>query len=521
MLRRLAAASLVAFLLCASARAGISLREEGAAAFTKVTTLHVEGTPGDGYLVILSLSGGPTQLPPPHLQDPLDVGLELLALSFQIPGFFGTIPASGDAAVPLFFPPDPALDPLVLHLQALRHDNVLLLEKSNPCILTPNFPTFPEFALGEMPVRRAGHTVTRLPDGRLVFIGGGADGIVASFGQTSIDVYDPCTQTFEKVGDLLVPRTSHTATLLPDGRILVAGGADAVLGEPVSSAEIVDPAAGFVSTMTANSMSQPRALHTASLLPDGRVLIAGGTSSFQSAISIVENATASTEIFDPTTSTFSAGPPMNRPRVGHTATTLLDQRVLVAGGYSWTQILFVKVPFITDDAELYTPSSGPGAFGSTIQMTGDRFGHAAALRSDGSVLLFGGAQDQLSDPFNPITVNTVERFDPQTQTFSAHGQMSVARGAAAVVPLPGDLFLVAGGATGGLNSPVSVPDVDLYDGTNGFSLFTFQMNRPRANFSASLLENGAVLLAGGGEEPNPNDPAQPLSWKDAEVVTLP
>ena len=513
-----ALAATIALVATPNADADLELSEVGAAALGKLTTFTVKGNPGDQFLLVASLVNSGT-LPPPHQPTNIDVGLELISLSFTIPGWLGTVGPGGTAQIFLPFPPDISLDPLTLHFQALQHDGVLFTGKSNPCSLTPNIPLFTEPTLGTMEVLRAGHTMTELQDGRFLIIGGGPDGLVASFGQTSMELYDPCTQKFTKVGDLLSPRTSHTSTLLPDGRILVVGGADDVTGEPTAACELIDPSNGYSTTPTAGALSEPRALHTATLLPDGRVLIIGGTNLFNnSPQDLVENAPATTELSDPVTDTFSPGPTMPQPRVGHNATVLPNLDVLITGGFSWITVIGFKVPFISDQAQRYTPNAGAGVLGAQMTMTSDRFGHTSVLKDDGKVLIFGGAKDQFADPFNPLFISTVEEFDPQTDTFVPHGNLSMARGIAALVKLPGDVIVAAGGAWGGLALALPDDTLDVYNGTFGSIQFTIQMTHVRANFTASLLDNGAILLAGGGEE---GPIADPNNFDDAELLTLP
>jgi len=511
-----ALAATFALVVAPASHADLELSETGAAALGKLTTVTITGNPGDKYLLVLSLVNAGV-LPTPHQPPNIDVGLELISLSFTIPGWLGTIGPGGTAQAFLPFPADITLNPLTLYMQALQHDGVLFTGKSNPCTLTPNLPLFTEPTMGDMEVLRAGHTMTELPDGRFLIIGGGADGMVASYGQTSMETYDPCTQTFTKVGDLLAPRTSHTSTLLQDGRILVVGGADDILGEPVDTAEVVDPANNFASTAT-NVLSMPRALHGASLLPDGRVLVTGGTSSFNSPQDIVTNSTETTEIWNPNTNSWSAGPNMSKARVGQSTNTLDNDQVLVAGGFSHITIIFV-VPFVTDDAEIYTPVAGqPGSFGPPILMTQDRFAHNSIKLSTGSILLFGGAQDVFSDPFNPVATNTVEVFNPNTGSFSFHGTMTIARGGMAVCLLPNDLVIVAGGAYGSIQQPIPDDTVDVYNGVTGTTQIPIQMQHVRGYFTATCLPNGAMVLIGGGEE---GPVSNPLAFDDAELLTLP
>jgi hypothetical protein len=493
----------------------LTLASQGGATIGSFTTVEVSGTPGDQYLVLLSLSGGPTPLPLPHQPSSIDVGFDLLEISLAIPGFLGVIPPNGTAVIALPIPGPAILTQITLHLQALRIVNGVRFEgKSNPWKWRPAFPFTTREAIGLMPVPRAGHVVVAEPGGTFLFFGGGSDGLVASYGQTAIDRYDPATQTWSPVGDMLSARVSHSATRLADGRILLVGGADEVLGEPTTKAEIFDPVTATSQALP--DLPVPRALHSASLLPDGRVLIAGGTTSFNSPQDIVNGALRTTLLFSPITQSFVAGPNLAEPKVGHTATTLQDGRVLIAGGFSWVQIIF-QIPFVSDRAQLYSPNAGSGTFSSSITMTGDRFAHAAIRLDNGNVWIVGGAQDQVASPFDPVATNTIEEFDVATQTFSLVGGMTVARGLPAVVRLANGDILIAGGAFGALSLPTPSSSIDILNQQGNF-IAAFDMATPRANFSASLLSDGTVLLAGGGEIDDPQNPGNPLSLDDGEIA---
>jgi hypothetical protein len=175
---------------------------------------------------------------------------------------------------------------------------------------------------GSMSTIRDQHTATLLQDGRVLVIGGGGEGYAS---QKTADLYDPATGTFSRTGSMKTGRWLHTATLLDDGRVLVAGGRspqDSVY----KSAEIYDPATGAFRSV--GSMHEARQQQTSTLLPDGRVFIAGGYWSDGQNWRVL----SSTEMFDPATGKFSSIGSMGTPRQGHTATLLDDGRVLVAGG---------------------------------------------------------------------------------------------------------------------------------------------------------------------------------------------
>ena len=175
---------------------------------------------------------------------------------------------------------------------------------------------------GSMSTPRGCHTATLLPDGR-VLVTGGYSGVFVG----SAELYDPGLGTWAPTGSMSTPRGCHTATLLPDGRVLVTGGNNnnsygwGYLG----SAELYDPRLGTWSPTAA--MSTARSSHTATLLTDGRVLVSGGSPDFYSSL-------GSAEIYDPALGTWSSTPSMSTARADHTATLLQDGRVLVSGGRS-------------------------------------------------------------------------------------------------------------------------------------------------------------------------------------------
>ncbi len=175
---------------------------------------------------------------------------------------------------------------------------------------------------GSMSSIRDQHTATLLADGRVLVVGGGGEGYASV---SSADLFDPATRTFSKTGSMKVGRWLQTATLLQDGRVLVTGGRspnDSVY----ASAELFDPATGRFSSTDA--MDDGRQQHTATLLRDGRVLIAGGYWSNGQSWRVL----SSTEIYDPATGKFTSSGSMGTPRDSHTATLLDDGRVLIAGG---------------------------------------------------------------------------------------------------------------------------------------------------------------------------------------------
>ena len=227
-------------------------------------------------------------------------------------------------------------------------------------------------ATGNLIASRGGHTATLLTNGK-VLIAGGADTDPTGTGLASAELYDPSTGTFTQTGSMAVARFLHTATQLQNGTVLIVGGALTSTSNPVATAEIYDPATG-VFTMT-GAMATAREQHTATLLPDGRVLIVGGGSPASGGSGFQVTATA--EIYDPSTGSFSATGSTIEARVSHTATLLPNGTVLVAGGGAQNAT-----------AEIYDPATG--SFTTTGGMEIGRSGHTATLLTNGSVLVAGG-----------------------------------------------------------------------------------------------------------------------------------
>jgi N-acetylneuraminic acid mutarotase len=191
---------------------------------------------------------------------------------------------------------------------------------------------------------RCGFTLTLLQNGQVLAAGGfGTNGPVLT-----AELYSPATENWTPTGPMSVPRGFHTATLLPDGKVLVAGGDETSVGNSdptLGSAEIYDPATG--SWSATNPMGQPRQGHTATLLANGKVLVAGGTGFFASVFP------TSAEIFDPTTGKWSPTFPLVSGRQDHFATLLPNGKVLIAGGFNTSDT--------GPSTELFNPASAVAA----------------------------------------------------------------------------------------------------------------------------------------------------------------
>jgi hypothetical protein len=229
-----------------------------------------------------------------------------------------------------------------------------------------------------------------LNDGRVLVVGGDPDWTP----DPAAEVYDPATGTWSATGPMVSPHTPHTATTLVDGRVLV-------VGDERHGPELYDPVSNTWSA--AASLQTPRARHAVARLADGRVLVAGG---FADRFS--PDALASVEIYDPAANTWTRAANMNVARTfGHSATTLPDGRVLVAGGGD--ERLPTGEQFLAS-AELYNPATN--TWTATRSMTVERVRHFAVLLTNGRVLAVGGADNEDVRTGNGIAGETAELFTP-------------------------------------------------------------------------------------------------------------
>jgi hypothetical protein len=311
---------------------------------------------------------------------------------------------------------------------------------------------------------RAGHTATLLPDGTVLVVGGNGDG--SEPGQlATAELFDPGSGRWTPTGSMAKARAGHTATLLPDGTVLVVGGGGEDMplegGPRSATAEVYDPSSGkWTATGT---MIEARKGFTATLLPDGTVLVAGGDGGYVAA-----------ELYDPRTGKWTATGSMAEGRFGHTATPLADGTVVVAGGCACSE------PGALASAELYHPSSGKWT--ATGSMAQARIFHRAILLADGRVLAVGrnfsgGA-------------GAADLYDPSSGRWSATASTALA-GPTAL--LPDGRVLVAGSG----DDDATARSAELYDPRSGRWTATASMLNAHAGATATLLPDGTVLVVGG------------------------
>ncbi|KFE64850.1 Kelch repeat-containing protein [Hyalangium minutum] len=397
-----------------------------------------------------------------------------------------------------------------------------------------------------MAVERTWHAAALLPSGKVLVTGGSLGSL--SYGTSMAELYDPASGTWTRTGSMVISRMEHTALVLPSGRVLTVGGSDARFAElyeptlgawaptqsmglarflspatvlpsgqvlvsggitpasgwpPISSAELYDAATG--SWAPTGNMIRERVLHTATLLPSGRVLVAGGS----------EDATA--ELYEPATGSWLSAGGMSEVRYGHTATLLPSGKVLVAGGNDLAA------------AELYDPATN--SWTPTGSMSSTRTGHTATLLPSGRVLAVGGnpsedpptATAELYDPGTgtwtpaspPIAFppsgstatlllsgkvlvtgrdGSAQEYDSAAGTWTAVGRMRLEFDLRAAVRLPSGKVLVTGGGVVSAAAEIYDPVTRTWSGSPGTMLSA------RRYHSQALLPSGRVLVAGGMTE---------------------
>ncbi len=321
---------------------------------------------------------------------------------------------------------------------------------------------------------RSGHSATLLPDGRVLIAGGMRRN--QDF-YRSAELYDPATGRFQRTGEMNLARVGHAAVLLNTRKVLIAGG---WIGHGCTdSAELYDPSTGkfaLIARMTAKR-GQPEA----TLLKNGDVLITGG------ADHDTPGGVASAEIFYTASLTYEAIAPMHFARISHTATLLNDGRVLIAGG---------RGESVTASAELFDPQTKK--FVLTGSMITARYKHTAGLLPDGRVLVAGGSDERDWSG----TLRSAEIFDPHPGKFTATSLLNASRFKlpSEAVRLPSGQVLVAGGST----------LVEIFQPETGqFLRATGELSNSWHFMGETPLKDGRVLLTGG--YPN-NDQATNEAW---------
>ncbi|HVV47398.1 MAG TPA: TonB family protein [Bryobacteraceae bacterium] len=307
---------------------------------------------------------------------------------------------------------------------------------------------------------RAHHTATVLANGTILLAGGA--------GQSNAQIYDWATRAIVNTASLHEARENHVAALLRDGTVLIAGGRGA---QPLRSAEIFDPSTGTFSVT--GSLHEARESAAAAALPDGRILICGGIGPGQKSL-------ASTEIYNSRTRSFTAGPTMTAPRSSFHAIHLHDGRIFLTGGFGAA----------AGTSEIYDPAAN--SFQTTAKMTPPRYNFSAALVATGKVLIAGGTADPKGGP----ALSTAELYDPASNTFESTGPLAYPRALAEATLLQNGKLLLTGGLPSVPGTPLQ--PTEIYDPATGTFSAGPVLRDLHIGHTATLLQDGSVLIAGSG-----------------------
>ena len=337
-------------------------------------------------------------------------------------------------------------------------------------------------ATGSMATTRLFHTATLLADGKVLIVGGMDRGDGNGRAIATVELYDPATGTFARMGDLTKARSGHSATLLPNGKVLIAGGTDGIAY--IGTAELFDPATGTFSQT--GDLRRAQVWNDATLLTTGKVLISGGLGGWSACCPIP----ATPELYDPATGVFTTTGTYAGVDLVHETYALIGLTGTKATLLHDGRVLLTAEPA----AQLYDPVTG--TFSRTgAMLTGGApqyiSGQTATLLGDGRVLLTGGHHEDIG------RFRTAELYDPATGRFAATDSMASVRDGHTATLLPNGTVLVTGGESVSGCSVLSLGSAEIYDPSNRRFFPAGRMNVRREWHTATLLKNGRVLVTGG------------------------
>ncbi len=479
---------------------------------------------GDGLeaplTTVVSRDAGEASIPDIPLGPPGEVLTRLIEVRAHFDGAGGPVVALGSSVVQMSSDnPGPITVPIFLRpIQSFLY--TARADAPDSCTV--------------MTKARMGHTATALKDGRVLIVGGAElDSLGGRTVQKSAEIFDPRTGTFTLLeGDAapLLPRVFHTATLLPDGRVLIAGGEADVDGkkEALRPAEIFDPVQNAFLKGPENTPAATiaRTRHTASLTTGGLVVLVGGytdpnPAGGQSALPV-----ATTEFYDPAKNRFFVGPELPEPKAEHCAATITGDSVIVlAGGKTLTggmveasdTIYFLR----SDGATVSLLTQGGAPLTEHLGTARYALGCARVTAGGRETVVFGGGFTTVGDFGSSSAHAGIERFDPAAQpAIEEVGQLGGgARGNLCAVKTDESTVVFLGGYNS--DDPVASASADAVSGGDGgfqVSNIRAKMNDPRFQQACTRLADGTILVTGGWYS-EPRQPGDPLSLKTAELYT--
>jgi len=339
---------------------------------------------------------------------------------------------------------------------------------------------------------RAFGSILPRKDGRWMAVGGGRGALLAQAAVRTTEIYDDVTDSFSFGPQMNQYRSIHTATELQDGRWLIVGGVD-VLNNPQTACEVYDP--DLDAFVQVAPMATPRVGHSQTLLADGRVLVAGGFDLVTSGIDTIEHAVSSTEIYDPVANTWTPGPNLRTPRVGQIVIPRPNGTFLICGGVSYDNLIIVKVPAVRATTDIYNPTTNTITAGPSMS-TGRALIDPVPIGNDRWLVAGGINQMTLVNQGTPT--NTAEIYNAATNTWSSAGSMVTARANQRSIPLSGNRVLVVGGGNGQILTPTPLASGEIYDVASNTWSAGPSLTIARAGAASFVTPRGQVHVIGGG-----------------------
>jgi hypothetical protein len=316
------------------------------------------------------------------------------------------------------------------------------------------------------------HALVRITGGKALSMGGvdGSGNIL-----TSAEVFSSSTAKWTVTGSMVEARESFPAVVLANGKVLVSGGLG-ISSVVLAGAELYDPTTG--AWTSAGSLSVARFGHTATLLSNGKVLVTGGCTA-----SACSTDTAVSELYDPTSNTWSTTGSLNTARSYQTAVLLKTGKVLAIGGSG-----------TLTSCELYDAASGTWSYAASTNTARDL--NTATLLTDGKVLVAGAANGR-------FPVSSAELYDPSSNTWTLTGNMTIGRYAHTASLLTDGTVLVAGGIGQSIScgkdctSYIPTNKADIYSEVTGKFTASASLSQALAYHSMTLLATGRALENGG------------------------
>jgi hypothetical protein len=462
--------------------------------------LQVSSAPGSQILLIVpSSNAGPTPL---FLVDPLDarslqVGTDLLgAMSVAI-----TSPTGG-ANYSLALPNNPTLSGIELHWQSL----ILLLgspffgQISNDVVTLTGAQDTGVVAPAVLGSARAFATGLVDADNNaaasdVLVAGGGVGTLTAATGLATSELWDFRHMRVVPGPTMSTARALHLAVRLNDSRVLMIGGTDSN-GVTLASCELYNPATnGFSAT---GSMDTPRVLHAACKLADGRVMVAGGTSTVQpDVLTAISSALSSVEIWDPATGVWTPANAIGGPRLAPALTLLSNNQVMVSGGVQYAPIFGIPNANSVNTVQRWNPSTGTWTSGANMPTARAGHHYNQVTLADGRVLMTGGINiTSILTAATTTPTNAAEAYNPTTNTWQSF-PMPTARVLHSATRLADGRVVVCGGAQGTLTTPTSIANVDVFTPASNSWSSAPALTGPRSSHVGHVLPDGTLVLFGG------------------------